>query len=416
MQLVASAKQLDYNVTMRPNAPASRIRPGASAPRVRRAAEFNRFTAFSLSPTPFRVSDTGGSKTVSTIDIETLLAEVSAEDPCGPDLEYDADMRELEQAAQGKPEQQMGDTIVAGEEPDWRDVQRRTISLFSRTKDLRVSTLLTKALLRNGGFEGLADGLAVMRGMVDRFWDNLHPRLDPDDANDPTMRINIVTGLCDQDGMLVAVRNTPFVVSPNLGRFGLRELAFASGDGTPTDGQPAPSMSTIDGAFMDASLESISSCSEALSSCLEQLRELEAKLTDVVGSSNAPNLDGLRRLLFQASKLVKEKLTARTAGDSDESGSDQEPGAQASVGSGNGNASPGRSLSGDVRSRDDVVRTLDKIVEYYQRFEPSSPVPILVKRCKRLVTASFEDIVKNLIPDAVTQLEVIKGPADENGN
>jgi type VI secretion system protein ImpA len=358
------------------------------------------------------VSDTAGPKTVSTIDIEELLAEVSAEDPCGPDLEYDAEMRELEEASQGKAEQQMGDTIVAGEEPDWRDVQKRTIALFSRTKDLRVATLLAKALLKTGGFEGFADGLAAMRGMVERYWDTLHPRLDPDDANDPTMRINIVTGLCDQDGMLPSVRNTPFVVAPNLGRFGLRELAFASGDGSPADGQPAPSMSTI----MDASLESISSTAEALSSCLEHLRELEAKLTEFVGSSHAPNLDSLRRLLFQASKLVKEKLAARTASDTGDVGSDQEASINGGIGSGNGNASAGRAISGDIRSRDDVVRTLDKIVEYYQRFEPSSPVPILVKRCKRLVTASFEDIVKNLIPDAVTQLEVIKGPADENGN
>lgn len=362
------------------------------------------------------MSDTAGSKTVSTIDIEALLAGVSSEDPCGPDLEYDAEMRQLEEASQGKPEQQMGDTIVAGEEPDWREVREKTIALFARTKDLRVATLLAKALLKTGGFAGFADGIAVLRGLVDRYWETLHPRLDPDDANDPTMRINIVTSLCDQEGMLVAVRNTPFVVSPNLGRFGLRELAFASGDGTPSDGQAAPTMSTIDGAFMDASLESVTTCANALSSCLEHLRELEAKLTEVVGSTNAPNLDALRRLLFQASKLVKEKLASRTASDVGEAGSTQEASLNGATGFSNSNGSAARPLSGDIRSRDDVIRSLEKIVEYYQRFEPSSPVPILVKRCKRLVTASFEDIVKNLIPDAVTQLEVIKGPADENGN
>lgn len=367
---------------------------------------------FSLSQAPFRVSDTAGFQTVSTIDKEALLTEVSAEDPCGPDLEYDAAMRELEVASQGKPEQQMGNTIVAGEEPDWRVVQKKAVALLARSKDLRVAALLAKALLKTEGFEGFADGLSVLRGLVERHWENLHPRLDPDDSNDPTMRINIVMSLCDQDGMLVAIRNTPFVAAPLLGKFGMRELAFATGEVPTPEGQTTAGMSTIEGAFLNASLESVVSTAEALSACLENLRELESKLTDYVGSSDAPNLDSLRRLLFQASKFVKEKLAARTASES----GDEDNGEPAVDGTVSTQTGSGRSLSGDIRSRDDVVRTLDKIVEYYQRFEPSSPVPILVKRCKRLVTASFEEIVKNLIPEAVNQLEAIKGPADENGN
>lgn len=349
-----------------------------------------------------------------TIDVEALLAEIAPGDPCGPDLEYDAEMRELEQASQGKPEQQIGETIVAAQQPDWRDVRRRATALLSRSKDLRIANILARALLHTEGFDGLAAGLGVMRGLIERYWETLHPRLDPDDNNDPTMRINIVMGLCDQTGTLVYVRNTPFVSAANLGRFSLRELSFAAGESTPPEGETAPSLATIEGAFLEAPLESITATATALDEGLAHLRELEAKLTDYVGSSNAPNLDPLRRLMYQAAKLVKEKLAARTASaDSDVATASGE--ASASEGT---SVSPaaGRTLTGDIRSREDVVRALDKIVEYYGRFEPSSPVPILVKRCKRLVTASFEDIVRNLVPDAVNQLEVFKGPADESGS
>ena len=66
-----------------------------------------------------------------------------------------------------------------------------------------------------------------------------------------------------------------------------------------------------------------------------------------------------------------------------------------------------------IESREDVIRTLDQICAYYKRHEPSSPLPILINRAKRLVAKDFIDIIKNLMPDAVGQAEMLKGPMDE---
>ena len=51
-----------------------------------------------------------------------------------------------------------------------------------------------------------------------------------------------------------------------------------------------------------------------------------------------------------------------------------------------------------IASRDDVVRAIDRICDYYSRYEPSSPVPLLLKRARRLATGSFVDIVRDLAP------------------
>ncbi len=69
-------------------------------------------------------------------------------------------------------------------------------------------------------------------------------------------------------------------------------------------------------------------------------------------------------------------------------------------------------LSGEIGSRADVVRVLDKICEYYERFEPASPVPMFMKRAKRLVTMSFVDVIKDLAPDAMARIEVFAGAPD----
>jgi type VI secretion system protein ImpA len=66
-------------------------------------------------------------------------------------------------------------------------------------------------------------------------------------------------------------------------------------------------------------------------------------------------------------------------------------------------------LSGEITSRDDVIRALDKVCAYYKRFEPSSPVPLLVQRARRLVKKEFVEIIQDLTPEALKQIELIGG-------
>jgi type VI secretion system protein ImpA len=63
----------------------------------------------------------------------------------------------------------------------------------------------------------------------------------------------------------------------------------------------------------------------------------------------------------------------------------------------------------EIRSRDDVIRVLDKLCDYYAQYEPSSPLPLLLKRAKRLTSLSFMEIIQDLAPDAVAQAKSIGG-------
>ncbi len=71
--------------------------------------------------------------------------------------------------------------------------------------------------------------------------------------------------------------------------------------------------------------------------------------------------------------------------------------------------------TGELRSRDDVIRTLDRVCAYFRAHEPSSPVPLLLERAKHLVSKDFMEIVRNLAPDGVGQVETIRGPEDGDG-
>jgi type VI secretion system protein ImpA len=66
-------------------------------------------------------------------------------------------------------------------------------------------------------------------------------------------------------------------------------------------------------------------------------------------------------------------------------------------------------ISGEVRSRADVSRALDRICDYYRRTEPASPIPLLLERARRLIDKDFMAILRDLTPGGLSEAEVFAG-------
>jgi len=81
----------------------------------------------------------------------------------------------------------------------------------------------------------------------------------------------------------------------------------------------------------------------------------------------------------------------------------------ATVSHGHGQTGEAAFIGGAVQSRQDVLRILDLICDYYRRSEPSSPIPLLLTRARRLVDKDFMEIVNDLTPEALGSLKVIVG-------
>jgi len=99
---------------------------------------------------------------MSIFDVESLLSDITADAPCGEDLEYDPQFAEMEKQAQGTPERQYGDTIIPGDPPDWRGVSKTALDLLERTHDLRIAAYLTRAQLNTDGLLGFTQSLALI--------------------------------------------------------------------------------------------------------------------------------------------------------------------------------------------------------------------------------------------------------------
>ncbi|AIB44705.1 MAG: type VI secretion protein ImpA [Pseudomonadales bacterium RIFCSPLOWO2_12_60_38] len=339
------------------------------------------------------------------MDVPLLLTAVSATSPCGEDMEYDAQFLQLERDAKGQPERSMGDSILPAEPPEWRSIQQQSLDLLQRSKDLRITHFLLQSTLALQGVAGLAEVLTLIDALLRQYWADLHPRLDADDDNDPTVRINALTGLtCETNIRLL--RESILTRSRTFGPVTLRAALNASGLQSFADEQLGNQQ--LNAAFLDSDPEQLQATRDALSAARAACEAIEQQVNDQVGSAQGVDLSALKQPLKQALQLLNQAVPGT------DSSSDPEAVSEDNAPSVDNAAAPAAPRpSGDIATRDDVLRSLDKILAYYTRHEPSSPLPVLLNRAKNLVHADFAAIVRNLIPDGMSQFENLRGPESE---
>src|SRR5512134_657866 len=230
-------------------------------------------------------------------DVDGLLAPVAADPPCGADLEYDPDMLALQQAAAGKPEHGVGDTVVPAQEPEWPDVAARCEALLGRTKHLGVAALLTRAWCKQTGYVGAVHGLAVLRGLIERYWDQVHPLLDPDDGS-AVMRLNTLASFTvGDDGPRDLLRELAYApLDASLGKAGLRvrDLTLAFGAAKAEGNEATPTEEAVSAA-LGALLEQRADLAQALRDGHAHAQAIKTVL-DGRAPTEAPDLNALVKL------------------------------------------------------------------------------------------------------------------------
>lgn len=351
------------------------------------------------------------------IEVEKLIQPVSEERPCGEDLEYELAFIELEHTARGTPEREMGASLVPAESADWHQVREQAVGLFDQTKDLRVTIYLTHALLQTEGLPGFATGIQLLRRLLETFWDNIYPQLDADDNNDPTLRLNCLMALGDPHSLLHDLQQTPLVASRAMGRFSLRDIRLANGAGTTAEDETenVTNEAQITAAFLDAGDEQLAPLIQAAEQSLQDLNALLSFIDQQPVDACSLDLSGLTQALSAIVQIYHKYAQQQDSGGIEMTTQPVSTAPLAESTTTDSNfQTPVTASNGSVTSREDVITMIDKICDYYQTNEPSSPVPVLMKRAQRLVNSSFMEIMRDLAPDGLSQAEKLRGSEAEN--
>jgi type VI secretion system protein ImpA len=335
------------------------------------------------------------------LDVGTVLAETREAPPCGPNLEHDLSFFELEEAARGKAEQRTGDVVKPAEEPNWPKVIDRAQAILNRSKDLRVAVHLTRALTYTEGIPGLATGLSLIHGLLERYWEGIHPVLEADRGDDPTERLNALAPVVDPEVMVKDLRGTYLVNSREQGQLRARDVEVALGRLAPPLAADPTTVKPIGQihALIAAAFASDRSVPSAVREAHDRAVAIQALIAERVGPSRALDFAPLVQPLESLLEACETALGVKGEADRErrtESGDGARP-----------------AVTGEIRSRDDAVQMLELVCNYLERHEPSNPAPLFIRRAQRLIKKSFLEIVKDLMPDSLSQLEKLAGDVDK---
>ena len=323
------------------------------------------------------------------MQVQPAWLEALPGDACGPDLEYDPGFMELGQAAAGKPETQFG----PAEPPAWPQVRELSESLFHQTRDLRVALLWSRAAVNLEGLEGLAPALSLLHGLMANFWDELHPRPDPDDG-DAFARVSVLSSLNSTDGFLGDVRGALLLADRRLGGLRVRDTEIAH------DRLPARVEDTgYNAAQIEGMIGETPELAERLTAAVSASNEALAALNTLMNerfSSDAVELKALKTMLSGVQQLIPGAAPAE-----DEAGE-----GGASDGSG---ARSGGGGNGTINSRQDAIRAINAICVFLERTEPTNPAQMMLRRAERMIDKNFIQLIKDLAPDAVAEVARILG-------
>jgi type VI secretion system protein ImpA len=194
----------------------------------------------------------------------------------------------------------------------------------------------------------------------------------------------------------------PLCNSVQMGKFSLRDIQIARGEIAVPDDQRAnaPDTAVIDAAFQDTATDELLLTSQATQDAIEHIAAIMSVFSERASEGQTPDVSGFRGVLGNIQKRVQEYLTKRGHGEAVEegaavAGTEQKKGAI--------------SLSGDIQSTQEALLALDKVCQYFDRHEPSSPVPLLLRRAQRLVSKSFLEVINDVCPDAASRVQLICG-------
>ena len=318
-------------------------------------------------------------------ELARLLEPIAPDAPCGESLEDSPALAALDAY------RIFGLLTAPQNEPDWRVLSSVALKVLTRSKDFRVLAHLAAAVAHTGPLDEALQLFPVIELWLERYWDEVYPRID----SDSIMRRNALGDFADRVAVLDGLRRLPLIVHPQLGSFSLRDIDIATGAQPNPDPETTPrAPNEVAAAIANADPQPLAKISELAVNARKALQNSQDIMRARGGSSNAtPQLEPVIALLARIQQVVSPRLAA--AGTEARASADtpaSEPGSNVAAAAAGGDS---------VKSRQDAIRALDAVANYFRRNEPSSPVPLIVERAKRMVTMDFLEVIADLAPDAL---------------
>ena len=348
------------------------------------------------------------------LNFAEILAMITGENPAGTDLRADTSpmsdfqkIREARKSARAAerllevpPESEEERNRIAP--PDWGSVlELGKRILASKSKDLEITAYLIEALVRLRRFPGLRDGYRLARGLVEDYWDGLHP--SPEDS-DTEMRFKLLfdlSGIGATGVLAVPIRKIPLTAETTAGCFSpvhyyqarsLGQIADANLRKKKID-EGAVTLEMIQKAVAETPASFYADLVADIAGSREEFR----RFCEGVGERSgyvppAADLEGvLDSYLDIVKELARDKLPRTSPPKPSEPVAATDPP--------QGPAATPVVDPSLIKDRNDALDRVLKVAAYFREHEPQSIIPYALEQIVQWSKLSLPELLAELIPE-----------------
>jgi type VI secretion system protein ImpA len=331
---------------------------------------------------------------------ENLLAPIPGENPSGQNLRYVPIYDKIKEARRKEEVIAQGDWQRPLKEADYRQVIKlASEALATKGKDLQVAAWLTEALIYEEGISGLRDGVKLLRGLLENFWDSVFP--EPEDG-DLELRAAPLNWVGDYRDVELAIHQVALTTS-GLDWFKYKESQTVGYESDAPDGSPkadARNKAIKEGKLTAEEFDKEFSATpkadyqKMVTDCEQSLEELEllntfceARFGDTAPSFRrvrvaVEDIQHVARLLLARKRQQEpdpvevEEAAAEPVSEEVEAVVEETPRAAAPP-------KKSKAQSSEPVDRDDAIRRVVEAARYLRTQNPADPIPYLVLRSLR---------------------------------
>jgi type VI secretion system protein ImpA len=301
---------------------------------------------------------------------------VSAEAPCGIDLDADPDLQSfLTMAESSLPERYSEFDRKAF---DAKTYIEKIDGFLKKSRDVRLLVFAIKTFALTDNLPGFFESLAAMTKLLEQNWTDAFPR--PAEG-DYTLRSAYIQSLDERATMLFPLQVSTLIKDKRLGNIAYRAFMLAQKPALAKAGETAHDEATLFDTFVRFEpLDELLSLHGQFKTATENLKKLRELFIEHAGYEAAPKFELLSAFLGEVEAVLGKALNERSPPEAVPEVSDGTAGEAGEQTEGGAATASAIAAIGDLKSVKEASNALKAIVAYYAAFEPSSPAKLLIRQ------------------------------------
>ena len=339
-------------------------------------------------------------------DPQALLRPLSAEAPCGPDLDAEGDLDYMNLMARIEGDLPASFFSFDRGSIDFKSDGAALTALLERSLDLRPVVMLAKLAVLNRDLAGFADWLTVARELLATHWNDVHPAASDGQTG---LRSAVLQSFDDLPTVVLPLQYAPLVTSRRAGPISFRSHLASTGEVQRREGEPEIDAATIAQAMSGTETAEIVALHDVLARVVGAVEGIRKTWMIEAGFDDAPALDRLTKLSGRMLAFVEQDSARRAPQAAEEPATEVEPSAVAETAAPAYVGAPAKDAAFRVDSAAAASRALAASAAYLSSFEPSSPALLLIQQAQQCVGLGFVAIMRLLMPDTIDDAKIVVG-------